>query len=208
MRVKGRKKKVKQCLKTYRRRLTTELAEATFKGRDDRAGTEFSPEGSAPVGDGTSAIENRVGGADGEAAGWWPMDVNNQPGCIKLVLDRCPVSGHLAREDIHSSKWIAFGTSNGKQRHRKSGRLTLVVMVVVKERKKSASENDPMHFRYTCQQDEPSFLAIGTLIDRKSELHRHDPGSKEWRREHSSTWEGGFGLRKHMLFKYHLFQHP
>lgn len=180
------------------------MAEATFKDRDDRAGPEFGPEGSAPLGDGASAVENRVGGGDGagggdvdgdaggvdgEAAGWCPMDVNNQPRCINLVLDRCPVSGHLAREDIHSSKWMAFGTSNGKQRHRKSGRLTLVVVVVVvkEEREKNAREKDSMHFRYTCQQDEPSFLAIGTLIDRKSELHRHDPGSKKWRQEHSST---------------------
>lgn len=100
-------------IKTYRGRLATELAEATVDGRGGRAGPELGPVGSAPLLDGAGGVDNRlgggdgagggggdgeVGGAEGEAARWSPVDVNDQPGCIDLVIYRCLVSGHLARK--------------------------------------------------------------------------------------------------------------
>jgi hypothetical protein len=45
-------------------------------------------------------------------------------------------------------------------------------------------------FMYTCRQYGPSFPAVGTLINRFRELRRHDPGSKRWRQEHSSSQDG------------------
>jgi hypothetical protein len=45
---------------------------------------------------------------------------------------------------------------------------------------------------YTCRQDGPSFPSVGTLINRKRELRCHDPGSKRWRQEHSSSQEGPY----------------
>lgn len=43
---------------------------------------------------------------------------------------------------------------------------------------------------YTCRQYGPSFPTVGTLINRFRELRRHDPGSKRWRQEHSSSQDG------------------